>query len=169
MLVLEHLDWARSIAAAVARKLPTWFCEDDLIGPAEIGLVQAAERYDAGSGVPFRAYARQRVYGACMDSVRRREYRERGHASLESIAGTVACHDEQQSPERLAQNIEQMAVWEHVWRLPPVHRAVIQRAYGDGLTLLEIASVSSVSEARVSAIHREALDMLRVACEGMEP
>lgn len=174
-LVLEHLDWARGIAAAVAHKLPSWFTADDLTGPAEIGLIQAAERYQASTGVPFRAYARTRVYGACVDSARRREYKERGHQSLdEAVVGedgprevslAEQIRDPGPSPEQKASDSEMEAVWDQVRKLPKQYRLLIERVYADGRTLVELAERSGLGESRLSQIHRKALGMLREMVE----
>lgn len=170
-LVLEHLEWARAIAAGLARRLPTWFTVEDLTGPAEIGLIRAAERYDASTGVPFRAYAQARVYGACIDSVRRREYRERARPSidadgpLENVPYEV--RDPGPSPEERAYAGELAAVWERVRELPTRHRLVIVGLYREGMTLTEISRTVEVSPSRVSQMRREALDMLRAMVEDL--
>jgi RNA polymerase sigma factor (sigma-70 family) len=167
-LVLEHLEWARGIAASVAKKLPTWFTVDDLIGPAEIGLIRAAEKYDR---LPlfsqFHVFALRYVRGACLDAVRRREYKERGHKSLDeplTASGETRgdiMRDPNPSPEQQAQTREMEAVWGYVWKLPEIHQRVIRALYIDGSTLVELAQTANVGESRLSQIHREALAMLR--------
>lgn len=171
-LVLEHLQWARGIAAHLVRSLPTWFTVEDLTGPAEIGLIKAAARYDVSSGVPFRAYAQARVYGACIDSVRRREYRERAHQSLDAdgpveMPAYENLRDQQASPEEAACAAELAAVWEHVRRLPRRHRMVIVSVYRGGMTLADLARREEVSASRLSQIHREALEMLKETCRNL--
>jgi RNA polymerase sigma factor (sigma-70 family) len=173
-LVLAHLDWAHGIARQALRNLPTWFVLEDLLGPAEIGLIQAAERYDPQRNDNFRGYAQQRVWGACISAIRRREYRERAHYSIDTPRsdGDVPTDtpDPAPSPEEQANASQQQAIWQHVRRLPARHRLVIQRVYGDGHTLVEIAQAARVGESRLSQIHREALEMLRVMVgEGMRP
>lgn len=186
-LVIEHLDWAYGIARAALRGLPTWFTLDDLTGPAEIGLIQAAERYDAATGVPFRAYAQQRVYGACISSIRRREYRERAHESLDVVveqheqsvlreesasdgkARTArpvipSLRDVQPTPEEAIQ-ATRGGIFESTWRLPARHRRVILLHYQQSVSLEEIAGRIGVGASRVSQLHREALVMLRPAAE----
>lgn len=44
---------------------------DDLHGAGCEGLIEAAQRYDPGSGVPFAAFAHYRVRGAMIDAARR--------------------------------------------------------------------------------------------------
>lgn len=58
-LITEHVEWARVIARHVARRLPTWFTDDNLTGPAEIALTEAATKYDPSRGVPVRLFARE--------------------------------------------------------------------------------------------------------------
>lgn len=43
---------------------------DELLSAAYLGLVEAAERFDAGAGYDFRAFAYFRIRGAVIDSIR---------------------------------------------------------------------------------------------------
>src|ERR1035438_9197058 len=88
-LIQEHIEWARQIARHVASMLPSWFTDDDLTGPAEVALVSVVARYDRKRSIPFRNFAQRRIYGACFDAIRRKEYKERGHLPLSS--DTAVC------------------------------------------------------------------------------
>jgi RNA polymerase sigma factor (sigma-70 family) len=156
-LALEHLDWARGIARHVSTTLPTWFAYEDLAGAAEIGLLQAAERWNPSHGVPFRAFAARRVHGACMDAVRRREYRERGHQTIEGIDTP----SQAPNPEEIAAEGQMTMVWSRVQQLPPRHAVVILAYYGGNMSLEQLAPKMGVGSSRLSQIHREALGMLR--------
>ena len=163
-LVIDHLDWARGIAAAVAKRLPTWFTVEDLVGPAEIGLVQAASRYDSTRNDNFMAYAQQRVYGACIQSVRRREYKERGHFALEDRYTSSAA-----SPDQQAQSsITRQKMWARVGELPAANARVLRSHYFAGQTLVEIARRMEVSESWVCRLHRDGLQMLRARCADLK-
>ena len=70
-LISEHVDMARRIALRVARRVPPHLTQDDLIASAMIGLTEAADRYDAGRGEPFVAFAEKRIRGAVLDELRR--------------------------------------------------------------------------------------------------
>jgi RNA polymerase sigma factor for flagellar operon FliA len=70
-LILDNLDVARRIALRVARRVPEWLTADDLVAAAMMGLAEAAERYDAGRGEPFIAFAEKRIRGAVLDELRR--------------------------------------------------------------------------------------------------
>lgn len=161
---MEHVEWARSIARHVSRLLPTWFTEDDLIGPVELALVHLAASYDPARGVPFKAYAQRRIYGACIDSIRRREYKERGHQSIEGLDKVCVMP----SPEEQAAKQELRRVWDRVQQLPRRHCLVILGVYGGHMTLEELSTKVDVGAARLSQIHREALGMLRETCEELK-
>lgn len=50
---------------------------DDLASAGAIGLIKAAESYDADYGVPFGAYARRRILGALADEMRDQDWASR--------------------------------------------------------------------------------------------
>jgi RNA polymerase sigma factor for flagellar operon FliA len=88
----EVARWAplvKQVALRYAFALPPGLEVDDLIAYGSYGLLEALERYDAGRGVPFEAYARARIQGAILDGLRsfqplpepaRRELRSLGQA-----------------------------------------------------------------------------------------
>jgi RNA polymerase sigma factor for flagellar operon FliA len=69
LLVVAHLDLVRAIAARLHVTLPPCFELDDLIGAGMLGLLEAADQFDPGRGVPFGAFARKRIKGEMMDSI----------------------------------------------------------------------------------------------------
>lgn len=141
----------------MATLLPTWFTVDDLQGPVEIALLKLAESYDPKRGIPFRAFAQRRIYGACFDSVRRREYVERGHLTIEGREFVCTAP----SPEAQASQHDERIVWVRVQQLPSRHCLVILAVYGGGMTLEDLARKVDVGSSRLSQIHHEALGMLR--------
>ena len=64
------LDLVEIIARQVRRSLGAGVELDDLVSYGREGLLDAARRFDASRGVPFRAYANFRVRGAVVDGVR---------------------------------------------------------------------------------------------------
>ncbi len=64
------LDLVDVIARQVARAVGAAVELDDLVGFGREGLLDAARRFDAERGVPFRSYANYRVRGAVLDGVR---------------------------------------------------------------------------------------------------
>lgn len=70
-LVLDHLSLVRMLAGRLSRRLPSHVDGSELVGVGVMGLVDAAGRYEPSTGVPFDAFARQRIYGAMVDALRR--------------------------------------------------------------------------------------------------
>jgi len=70
-LIAEHVEVARRIALRVARRVPPWLSEDDLVAAAMVGLAEAADRYDESRGEPFVGFAEKRIRGAVLDELRR--------------------------------------------------------------------------------------------------
>ena len=64
------LELVDLIARQVRRTLGHGVELDDLVSYGREGLLEAARRYDASRGVPFRSYANFRVRGAVVDGVR---------------------------------------------------------------------------------------------------
>lgn len=70
-LVVDHSGLTRKLAFAFARRTRAPVDVDDLLGAANIGLVEAALRYTSGAGVSFAAFAQRRIVGAMYDLLRR--------------------------------------------------------------------------------------------------
>lgn len=77
-LVTENLGWAESIARSVARSWNLDWQQDGLDGAAFEAILFCARRYDAGRGVPFRAYARRRIHEAATEAARKTKAWGRG-------------------------------------------------------------------------------------------
>jgi RNA polymerase sigma factor FliA len=93
-LVMEHLPLAKSIAARVRESLPPHVEMDDLTSHGLLGLLDAAARFDPSKQIAFGVYARHRIRGAILDSLREldsvsREAR-RQHRRVESAARDLA-------------------------------------------------------------------------------
>jgi RNA polymerase sigma factor for flagellar operon FliA len=54
----------------VSRNLPQWIERNDVMQEGWVGILQAADRYDAGRDVKFGSFAKRRVRGAMIDYVR---------------------------------------------------------------------------------------------------
>lgn len=70
-LIVQHRDYVRKLAREIHHKLPRQASYDDLVGFGEVGLVEAARKFDAGAGVAFTTFAYYRVRGAIFDGVRK--------------------------------------------------------------------------------------------------
>src|SRR5947207_1638324 len=74
----DHLDLVHFVVARVARGLPNHIDRDDLVGEGVLGLMDAAEKWDAGANTKFRTYAEFRIRGAVLDHLRGMSWTSRG-------------------------------------------------------------------------------------------
>ena len=76
-IVLEHLPLVKAIAIRVHENLPVHVDLDDLIHAGVLGLFDAVAKYDDGKNVAFHAYAKHRIKGAILDSLRQMDWASR--------------------------------------------------------------------------------------------
>jgi RNA polymerase sigma factor FliA len=76
-LVEEHLELVQYIVNQLAARYPRHVDRSELWSAGAAGLVDAAQRYDAATGVPFARYASIRIRGAIIDSTRSRDWATR--------------------------------------------------------------------------------------------
>ena len=155
---------------------------DDLESAALIGLIDAVDRFEPARGVPFEGYASLRIRGAVLDEVRRvdelgradrrrqREATAQGEAG--SYHGTVSLDDlmergyhggaeQDEIAERYDAEDLRMRVRSAMTCLPPRQREVLERYYGQSLTLREAGLRMGISEARACQLHGRAIQNLR--------
>ncbi len=76
-LVVEHLGLAKAIAVSMHEKLPVHVDLDDLVQAGVVGLIDAASKFDAGRQIDFSSYAKHRIRGAILDSLRQLDWASR--------------------------------------------------------------------------------------------
>jgi RNA polymerase sigma factor for flagellar operon FliA len=76
-LLLENLPEVRYIARRIHNRLPARVPFDDLVHAGILGLIDAVDRYDASKNVLLKSYARFRVRGAILDSLRQMDWSPR--------------------------------------------------------------------------------------------
>ena len=76
-LVIDHLPLVRAIAHRIREKLPQYVELEDLIHAGILGLIDAAGKYLTDKRVEFSCYARHRIRGAIMDSLRQLDFASR--------------------------------------------------------------------------------------------
>ncbi|MEL6110008.1 MAG: sigma-70 family RNA polymerase sigma factor [Planctomycetota bacterium] len=76
-LINEAQGLVRSIAIRVHRSLPIPMDLDDLIAYGQLGLAEAAQKFDPSSGARFTTFAYQRVRGAIYDGVSKMNWTSR--------------------------------------------------------------------------------------------
>jgi RNA polymerase sigma factor FliA len=76
-IVLEHLPLVKAIAIRVHESLPVHVDLDDLIHAGVLGLFDAVAKFDLEKNVAFQAYAKHRIKGAILDSLRQLDWASR--------------------------------------------------------------------------------------------
>lgn len=181
--ISEHLSLVDGIALEIHRRLPPSFDLVDLVGAGNIALTLAAAKYKprAHPGVPFAAFARQRIRGAILDSVGRKKHRfdEQTRPSIVAIRGSgdgnLALDHEVLIPEAAALAVQptvtvdidaaRMArrLIEAVRWLPPAQQRVLGMYYGakDAPNQVETARRLGMDVKEVRAEHNAAIEELR--------
>lgn len=79
-LVLQNLPLVRLIAWQIYGNLPLHAAVEmgDVVQAGHVGLVDASRSYHSGLNVPFASYARHRIRGEILDSLRRLDSASRG-------------------------------------------------------------------------------------------
>ncbi|HLW79607.1 MAG TPA: FliA/WhiG family RNA polymerase sigma factor [Terriglobia bacterium] len=104
-LIVQLLPLVRRMAFQMREHLPAHVAVDDLIGAGAIGLIDAVRKFDPRKHVKLESYARHRIRGAILDSLRsldaasrdmRKKVRraERVHRELEAKLGRSVGDDE---------------------------------------------------------------------------
>jgi RNA polymerase sigma factor FliA len=116
-LVLEHLRLVKIIAASIRASLPVHVDIDDLMQAGTSGLMDAANKFEPTKGIAFTAYAKFRIKGAILDSLRSldevsRDMR-RVYKQVESVTSSLAqvlqrAPDEGEIAEKLGMNVESL-------------------------------------------------------------
>jgi RNA polymerase sigma factor FliA len=88
-LVMQHVPLVRVVAQRLAQRLPSQVEMSDLVSVGVIGLIDAATRYQPALGVPFDAFARRRVRGAMLDSLRELDWAPRSLRRLRRDVDTT--------------------------------------------------------------------------------
>src|SRR4051794_38860333 len=76
-IVLEHLPLVKAIAIRVHENLPVHVDLDDLIHAGVLGLFDSVTKYDETKNVAFHAFAKHRIKGAILDSLRQMDWASR--------------------------------------------------------------------------------------------
>jgi len=76
-VVLEHLPLVKAIAIRVHEGLPVYVDLEDLVHAGVLGLFDAVDKYDSTKNVAFQAYAKHRIKGSILDSLRELDWASR--------------------------------------------------------------------------------------------
>jgi RNA polymerase sigma factor for flagellar operon FliA len=73
-LVTEFLPGIRYHASVLKLRLPQNIEMDDLVSSGVVGLLDAADKFDASRGIKFKTYAEFRIRGAMLDYLREMDW-----------------------------------------------------------------------------------------------
>jgi RNA polymerase sigma factor for flagellar operon FliA len=151
----------------------------DLIQAGNLGWVQAARSFTAGRGAPLAGYAKFRIRGEMLDTVRRNlgrgsvagcwrasQQNAEGNEDEGSQMDRIAAPAENSPLSLLARTQRAAILSQEIARLPDRHRTVVQLRYSRGFSLREIGACLRVKESRACQIHQSALGRLRRALSG---
>jgi len=93
-VVLEHLPLVKAIAVRVHENLPVHVDLDDLVHAGVLGLFDAASKFNPDKQVAFSSYAKHRIKGAILDSLRQLDWASRDlrrrHKQVEAATRELA-------------------------------------------------------------------------------
>jgi RNA polymerase sigma factor FliA len=169
-----HLPLVEQIVLQVAVNFPRHVDRGELVRAGVLGLVEAANRYDATRGVPFDRFAARRIRGAVLDAVRSADWAPRSVRSASRKADTI----EQELAARLGRvpTVNELAealgasVQELVHLRNRVFRSLVLALDhrvndGDDLNLVDVLHDRTCVEPEEELENREMLSYLRDAVE----
>ena len=137
-LVMEHVGLVKTLAQRLAQRLPSQVEISDLISVGVLGLIDAAARYKPTLGVPFDAFARRRVQGAMLDSLRDLDWAPRSLRRLRrDVDAAIAS-----SRRKLGREPEETDIAAELALSPAEYDKVLEQ-----LRTLEIGAVRSLDSA----------------------
>ena len=161
-IVLENLSLVRAIAIRVHENLPVHIDLDDLIHAGVLGLFDAAEKYDNRQEVAFQSYAKHRIKGAILDSLRQLDWASRDlrrrHKQLEQITRELSAVLSRAPSE--AEIAEKMGVGVERWRQMAVELRMVgllsttPKNEGDDMPAQEFPATADLQPDRLCQ-HRE--------------
>ena len=89
-LVTANLPLVGYHVSELLGRVPSYVSRDDLASAGSLALVQAAQAYDATTGVPFARYAALRIRGALLDELRSMDWVSRGARQRARRVGTTS-------------------------------------------------------------------------------
>lgn len=117
-VILEHLSLVKAIAIRVHENLPVHVDLDDLVHAGILGLFDAVTKYNPEKQVAFSSYAKHRIKGAILDSLRQLDWASRDlrrrHKQVEAASRTLAATLQRTPTE--AEVAEKLGVGERRWR-----------------------------------------------------
>src|SRR5581483_7389045 len=117
-VVLEHVPLVKAIAVRVHENLPVHVDLDDLVHAGILGLFDAASKFNPEKQVVFSSYAKHRIKGAILDSLRQLDWASRDmrrrHKQVEAATRDLAAELQRNPTE--AEVAKKLGMDEERWR-----------------------------------------------------
>lgn len=105
-VVTQYAPLVKRIAHHLLGRLPNSVQLDDLIQSGMIGLLEAAQKYDASKGASFETYAGIRIRGSMLDEMRRGDWAPRSvHRNSRRVAAAIRAVEMRKANEASDQEI----------------------------------------------------------------
>lgn len=166
------------MASGVLRRLPAWqraHLRDDLQAAALLGLVRAAEAYRPERGIPFLAFAYQRIVGAALDHLReldhrgrkdRRERRESGAPADRFVTeDALQAIEDTRARERMEARMLSLDVRRALARMPLRTQDMALSAWVVEEQLPEVGGRYGITPSAVCHVLRAATSRIRASLE----
>lgn len=90
LLVEQHAPLVKRIAHHLMARLPSTVQLNDLVQSGMVGLLEAAQKFDASKGASFETFAGIRVRGAMLDDVRKDDWAPRSvHRNARRVSEAI--------------------------------------------------------------------------------
>lgn len=153
-LVMEHVGLVKAMASRLANRLPPQVEVSELVSVGVLGLIDAAGRFRPSLGVPFSAFARRRIHGAMLDSLRGLDWAPRAVRKLRrDVDSAIANLRFELGREPEAADIARAL-------------DVSESEYEKMLDRLKVAELASIRQSSVGEDGRTALDVEIEPSEG---
>lgn len=109
--VEEYAPLVKRIAHHMMMRMPACVQVEDLIQAGMVGLIEAAQKYDASKGASFSTYAGIRIRGSIVDEMRRGDWAPRsvhrnGRRVSQAVASVEARHGRDATDQEIAQELD---------------------------------------------------------------
>lgn len=158
--------WVKRMALLLKARMP-WAELDELLQWGAIGMMEALQRFDAGHGVSFQAFAARRIRGAMIDGLRREGARRRGETLFEPEDVDHAALENGSAPEDplavLYRADNRNLLIAALKTLPRLEYQILAMHFYDDLNNREIAAILDMSEGYASRLRKRALESLAIS------
>lgn len=170
--VKQYGLWIKREALLIRASMP-WADTDDLIQWGTLALLEAMQRFDPARGRPLGVFARPRIRGAMLDSLRRDGNTARHVAQAPTLVAerTTGQSDTFDDPLNVVTRaVDKARLAEAVGALPERQQQVLQLIYVEGCNNREVAKILGVSDSYATRVRKQAIESVRraVGCEPID-